>query len=393
MDPSLWVAFEKICQLDVSSSVNIKELFSQKFTASSQQIERLEHVQVSLPKDKGEFSVPRFDSQERTQTNKVKKINSEKDITGVRKFSGRTFKQRMLANQLKEKFRGKNVGLAQEEFHCDKISKFNKRTKANLNHLSYKYANLKKQANLVMPSDSSLSKKKFEGTKRVNYSNKNLPKDSRKVKMNQIIRNISTKNQKKSQMGSRESQKRDRVNSGMDQEDREINRSLKNFRRLGNLIQRNNESRFQDSQMTESVVRISKRSAPDSVNIGKRSNSKCFNYKETRDEKTWTKVMKELDMKKSFKNEKVKDFEFNMELFKKYLWKMALGFRLVKLSKFRESINAFNGLNKPLDTSHFVLVNTAISYMHLVKYKNAEKLFSFAFQKEPYESYGLDYYR
>jgi tetratricopeptide (TPR) repeat protein len=83
----------------------------------------------------------------------------------------------------------------------------------------------------------------------------------------------------------------------------------------------------------------------------------------------------------------------NSEILKRYLMKLGYAYRLMRLGKFNESVNMFNSLSKPLLTLHFVLVNTAICYMHLVRYKNAEKLFAYAFEKEPYESYGLDYYR
>jgi hypothetical protein len=95
----------------------------------------------------------------------------------------------------------------------------------------------------------------------------------------------------------------------------------------------------------------------------------------------------------SYIEKEINSFEINIEIFKKFTWKYALGIRLLKLGKFKECINVFNGVTSPLDTSHFVLINTAIAYMHLVKYKNAEKLFEFAFKREPYESYGLDFYR
>lgn len=83
----------------------------------------------------------------------------------------------------------------------------------------------------------------------------------------------------------------------------------------------------------------------------------------------------------------------NSDILKKYLMKLGYAYRLMRLGKFNESVNMFNSLSKPLLTLHFVLINTAICYMHLVRYKNAEKLFAYAFEKEPYESYGLDYYR
>ena len=83
----------------------------------------------------------------------------------------------------------------------------------------------------------------------------------------------------------------------------------------------------------------------------------------------------------------------NMNLLKKYLTKLGYAYRMMTLGKFKESINIFNSLNSALLKMHFVLVNTAICYMHLVKYKNAEKIFNYAFEKEPYESYGLDFYR
>ena len=83
----------------------------------------------------------------------------------------------------------------------------------------------------------------------------------------------------------------------------------------------------------------------------------------------------------------------HMDLLRKFLTKIGCAFRLMALGKFKESINVFNSLEEPLDSLHFVLINTAICYMHLVKYKSAEKLFNYAFSKEPYESYGLDYYR
>lgn len=83
----------------------------------------------------------------------------------------------------------------------------------------------------------------------------------------------------------------------------------------------------------------------------------------------------------------------HMDLLKKYLTKLGYAYRMMTLGRFKESINIFNSLNSSLLKLHFVLVNTAICYMHLVKYKNAEKIFNYAFEKEPYESYGLDFYR
>lgn len=86
-------------------------------------------------------------------------------------------------------------------------------------------------------------------------------------------------------------------------------------------------------------------------------------------------------------------FEGNMNLFKKYVSKMGYGLRLRLLGKFSESIDILNAVPKPLDMSHFTLVNTAICYMHLVQYPSAQKLFAYAFKREPFESYGLDFYR
>ena len=86
-------------------------------------------------------------------------------------------------------------------------------------------------------------------------------------------------------------------------------------------------------------------------------------------------------------------FEKNMDILKSYLMKTAMGYKYLCLGKYRKSIQYFNNTGEPLNLSHFVLINTAIAYMHLVKYENAEKLFNFAFKKEPFRSYGLDYYR
>ena len=82
-----------------------------------------------------------------------------------------------------------------------------------------------------------------------------------------------------------------------------------------------------------------------------------------------------------------------MDILKGLLTKMGFGYRYLCLGKFRECINSFNNVPEPLNCSHFVLVNKAVAFMHLVKYADAEKLFSYAFQRDLFNSYGLDYYR
>lgn len=136
---------------------------------------------------------------------------------------------------------------------------------------------------------------------------------------------------------------------------------------------------------------ISKRASPE-VSQYSRSNSKCrrrrkLHLKKGPQEENLMKQPEVVTGRLVSANAK------NLDLLKKYLTKLGYAYRMMTLGRFKESINIFNSLSSPLLKLHFVLVNTAICYMHLVKYKNAEKIFNYAFEKEPYESYGLDFYR
>ena len=135
------------------------------------------------------------------------------------------------------------------------------------------------------------------------------------------------------------------------------------------------------------LTMISKRSSPE------RSKSMSKEIKMLKRKKLLEEnIPVQKDKNQSLLYNKFSKFKY-MEILKRFLMKLGYAYRMLTVGKFKESINIFNSLDSSLQSLHFVLINTAICYMHLVKYKNAEKLFNYAFGKEPFESYGLDFYR
>lgn len=272
MDPSLWVAFEKICQLDYSLSVNISDLFSVK-------------------------------------NKKIQEIIRKPKIQRKSK-QNHTPKKKNISQGLKEKFESLALGLG-------------------------KKGDLKR----VKPNE---------------------PGDCRKKKMEgYIMKNHGRLKSKKGSITSEIGGKSVEL-EGID---------------LRNKISKHN------------FTFITKRGSPERS----KSTSK------SRELQMWKrkKLLEEnppLQKEKSLLNCQFSK-DMYMQMLKKYLVKLGYAYRMLTMGKFQDSINYFNSLDFPLLKLHFVLINTAICYMHLVKYKNAEKLFNYAFEKEPYESYGLDFYR
>lgn len=270
LDPSLWVAFEKICQLDYSLSVNITDLFSVK---TKNKIDFIKKPKIQ--KKKKHLHTPR-------------KIN--------------------IAQELKDKF--------------ESLAPYSK--KAELKRVKHETRDCRKKI--------------MEG-----YIMKNHTK--LKNKIGSITSEISKKS--------------------IDFESMDMR----------NKISRHN------------LTFITKRGSPERS----QSTSKSKELQMWKRNKILQENISFVKNKPSLYSDCSKNKY--MEMLKKYLMKLGYAYRMLTVGKFKESINIFNSLDSPLLTLHFVLINTAICYMHLVKYKNAEKLFSYAFEKEPFESYGLDFYR
>lgn len=215
--------------------------------------------------------------------------------------------------------------------------------------------------------------------KRVKQSHKGGG-DFRENKMKKIIQKIQQKNQK-----NKNDLEMDKTSLCSDDQFK----NLKNFNMISNLVPANLNSKFSNlikektSRDSSDIKTPSKSNIPIIRPVIQENRSISSNMSHAHINSLYS----------SYIEKEINSYEINIEIFKKFTWKYALGIRLLKLGKFKECINVFNGVASPLDTSHFVLINTAIAYMHLVKYKNAEKLFEFAFKREPYESYGLDFYR
>ena len=270
MDPSLWLAFERVCQLDMSSNLGLSDLFSTK----------------SKRRSKDEVFLSKIAS-------------------NMRKVGGLNTPKKMV--------------IADVKVSKDRRSQdFLKRVKAT-----------------------------YEGGK-----------DNRK----QIIEKFIWKSHDRSKMKKSTLGLEMRLRKGED---------VFNIESMRNQFYKQN------------LTLLSKRTSPD-ISLSN-SNAKEFRVFEKYAEKKRP-PLPPSPAEISAENEK------NTEILKRYLMKLGYAYRLMTLGKFNESVNMFNSLSKPLLTLHFVLINIAICYMHLVKYKSAEKLFNYAFEKEPYESYGLDYY-
>jgi tetratricopeptide (TPR) repeat protein len=274
LDPSLWIAFEKICQLDIASTVSLTDLFS-----------------IRKTKKVNEEVLPR-------KPKKAKRVNP---LHTPKKLAGKV--------EVKEK---------------EPIPK----------------KDLKRVKMAIVESGVESRKKKMEVFIMKNYG---------RNKMKKKPLGIDLKEKKQTEVATSE-------------------------------VMRNHSLRA-------NLGLISKRSSPDAS----KSNSK-------------SKDIRFLKIKKSRFEENTLPSEPNnptmdktkschMDLLKRYLVRLGYAYRMMTLGKFKESINIFNSLDSSMLKLHFVLINTAICYMHLVKYKSAEKIFNYAFEKEPYESYGLDFYR
>jgi tetratricopeptide (TPR) repeat protein len=277
LDPSLWVAFEKICQLDIASTVSLSDLFSIK---------------------------------------KSKKNNEDTNLV---------------------------------------------RKQKKLKRINHMHTPKKSIGQLELKEKDHIPKKDL---KRVKTSIVDSGVDSRKKKMEDfIMKKYAKKKIKKLSFGVDLKEKKHLDNSTL-----ELKRQNSNKSNLG---------------------LISKRSSPD---VSK-SNSKSRDIRFLKIKKV--KLEENIVSNNDIKPNSIKQSSKinHMDLLKRYLMKLGYAYRMMTLGKFKESINIFNTLESSMLKLHFVLINTAICYMHLVKYKNAEKIFNYAFEKEPYESYGLDFYR